>query len=247
MKSLTAILIDDEPHSLGALEIQLSKYCPQIEITASCKTAESGLVAIKASPPDLVFLDIEMPHLNGFQLLDQLKDINFKIIFTTAYDQFAITAFKYSALDYLLKPIDAEDLIKAVQKAVDYKNNQLPQIELLKQNYKNGKPSKIALAYQDGYTFINPDEIIYCESDSNYTKFHLNSGNTLVAAKTLKDVENVLENLDFCRIHKQYLVNLNHIKKYVKNEGSYVIMTNQANLPISRSHKDEFNRLFIKF
>jgi two-component system LytT family response regulator len=246
---MKAILIDDEIHCTASLQIQLKENCPEIQIMAVCNDALMGLQAIQTLKPDLIFLDIEMPRLNGFQLLDALKKQDFAIIFTTAYDQFAVKAFKYSAIDYLLKPIDDEDLIRAVHKAKSKGQSIQPQLEVLEKQLQSPQkpPEKIALAYQDGYVFVNPQEIIYCESDNNYTKFHLSNGQSLISTKSLKEVEEILEDLSFFRIHKQYLINLNHIKKYVKHNGPYVVMNNGIDLTIARNRKDDFQNRFLKF
>lgn len=247
-KMMKAILIDDEVRCTGSLQIQLRDNCPEVEIKAICNSATDGLKAIRQFQPDLVFLDIEMPKMNGFQLLDALQDLHFTIIFTTAYDKFAIKAFKYSALDYLLKPIDDDELKEAVQKA---KTHQLPlqsHLGLLEQQLKSPSktPEKIAISYQDGYAFVNPKDIIYCEADNNYTKFHLSNAPVMISSKNLKDVEELLEDLSFFRIHKQYLVNMNQIKKYVKHDGPYVVMSNGVDLTIARNRKDDFHNLFIR-
>lgn len=247
MKKLNAVLIDDEINSLGTLKQLLQKYCPQVNIIALADTAEKGILAIKKEKPEVVFLDIEMPYLNGFQLLDQLRDINFSVIFTTAYDEYAIKAFKYCALDYLLKPIDKEELILAVKRAGVHKRLYLLQLEILNSVLLGGnKPDRLALACKDGYRFVSFSDIIYCEAENNYTNFYLKDGTTYLASKTLGNIEELLQEYFFFRIHKQYLVNLNHIIKYKKGPSAFIVMSNNATLNIARDRKEDFNNLFLK-
>ncbi len=172
---LKVIIIDDEPDCVKLLALQLKMYCPHVEIVAECTASNDALAQIKALQPDLIFLDIEMPVMNGFQLLEALGTINFSLVFVTAYDKFAVKAFRFNALDYLLKPIDGKDLKVAVQKALLQKPNQ-QQLQSIKQQLYGGEkyhPDKIALPYQNGVTFTEIKNIIYCESDNNYTKFHI--------------------------------------------------------------------------
>jgi len=191
LTSMKAILIDDEKNALEMLEWMLQKNCPEVEIMAMCDSPLEGLEKIKSLKPDVIFLDIEMPQLNGFDLLDRLGKHESDVIFTTAYNQFAIKAFKVCALDYLLKPIDPEDLKAAVQKAANKKNKMSPeQLDLLLSYMKPEKPKskRIALTASDHLIFVETEKIIYCESDSNYTLFFLVDGQKIIVSKTLKDV-----------------------------------------------------------
>ncbi len=243
---LKVIIIDDEPDCVKLLALQLKMYCPQVQIVAECTASSDALVQIKALQPDLIFLDIEMPVMNGFQLLEALGTINFSLVFVTAYDKFAVKAFRFNALDYLLKPIDGKDLKVAVQKALLQKPNQ-QQLQAVKQQLHGGEkyhPDKIALPYQNGVTFTEIKNIIYCESDNNYTKFHMADGKQYTVAKTLGDIQEVLEERNFLRVHRQYLINLNHIKKYVRGEGNYLIMNNEANIPVARNKKEKLIEKF---
>jgi len=218
-----------------------------VQVVATCTSSSEGLEKIKELQPGIVFLDIEMPVMNGFQLLEKTGNINFNLIFVTAYDQFAVKAFRFSALDYLLKPIDGKDLKAAVEKALQRNWPQTQQLGHLKQQLENaGKtlPDKIALPYQNGVTFTEIKLVIYCESENNYTRIHTTDGNQYMVAKTLGDIQEVLEERNFLRVHRQYLINLDHIKKYVKGEGNYVIMSNNQSIPVARNQKD---RLIEKF
>ena len=222
---LKAIIIDDEPDCVKLLSLQLKMYCPQIQVIKECTDSEEGLIKIKELNPDIVFLDIEMPVMNGFQLLEKIGSVQFSLVFVTAYDQFAVKAFRYSALDYLLKPIDGKDLKAAVEKAQIRRWPKEQQISLLKHQLNgNGTalPNKIALPYQNGVTFAEINNVIYCESDNNYTRIHTIDGNVYTVAKTLGDIQEVLEERNFLRIHRQYLINLDHIKKYVRDRKSVV-------------------------
>jgi two-component system LytT family response regulator len=236
---MRAIIIDDEPDAVELLAIRLSQKCRQIEVVATCTSSIKGVAAIIELRPDVVFLDIEMPQMNGFQVLEAVEGIPFALIFVTAYDKFALKAFRYSAIDYLLKPIDSHELIQAIGKIE--KQTSKEQVNHLRNQYFNGPktvPDKIALPYQNGVAFVKLSEILYCESDDNYTKFYLPDGQTYLVTKPLKEVQELLEEQGFLRIHRQYLINLNHIKKFVKGEGSYVIMTNGQSIPVSRLHKE---------
>lgn len=246
---MKAILIDDERNALEMLEWMLQKNCPEVEIIAMCDSPLEGLEKIKALKPDVIFLDIEMPQLNGFDLLDRLGKHESDVIFTTAYNQFAIKAFKVCALDYLLKPIDPEDLKAAVQKASGKKNKvSQEQLDLLLSYMKPEKPKskRIALTASDHLIFVETEKIIYCESDSNYTIFFLTDGQKIIVSKTLKDVEEILEGSDFFRIHASYLINMKHVSKFTRGDGGYVVMSNNQHITVSRKKKDEFFEMFSK-
>ncbi|MFT3679227.1 MAG: LytTR family DNA-binding domain-containing protein [Ferruginibacter sp.] len=244
---LKAVIIDDEPDCVKLLGLQLKMYCPQVKVAAECTISEDGLLAIKEHQPDIVFLDIEMPVMNGFQLLEKAGKINFSLIFVTAYDQFAVKAFRFSALDYLLKPIDGKDLQAAVQKASQHHRPDKQQLNMLKQQVygtEKNYPDKIALPFQNGVTFIEIKNIVFCESENNYTRFHTADGQQYMVSKTLGDIQEVLEERNFLRVHRQYLVNLDHIKKYVRGEGNYLVLSNGQNVSVARNQKD---RLIEKF
>jgi two-component system LytT family response regulator len=246
---MTAILIDDEKNALEMLEWMLQKNCPEVDIKAMCDSPLEGLEKIKSIKPDLIFLDIEMPQLNGFDLLDRLGKHDSDVIFTTAYNQFAIKAFKKCALDYLLKPIDPEDLKSAVQKAQNKKSKiSAEQLEMLLNYVKPEKPKtkRVALTATDHLIFVDTDKIVYCESDSNYTIFFLADGQKVIVSKTLKDVEEILEGADFFRIHASYLINMKHVSKFTRGDGGYVVMSNNQHITVSRKKKDEFFEMFSK-
>ena len=247
---IKAVIIDDEKNALDVLDMQLNQFCRDVQIVAKCDSAEKGIAAIKKNNPDLVFLDIEMPHKNGFDVLKETSQFSYDVIFTTAYDQFAIKAFKYSALDYLLKPIDIVELQQAVEKAKNKKGN-FNLDEKIKTLFSQLQPSairtsKIALPVGDGMQFMDPDEIIRCESDSNYTHIFLANGQKITMAKTLKEVEENINGSPFFRIHQSHLVNMNHVGKYIKGDGAYVIMRDGTQIAISRNKKEAFMETFRK-
>ena len=238
---IKAIIIDDERHSCDALKMLLDKCCPQIVVTAICNSGEEGIKKIGELNPQLIFLDIEMPHLNGFQMLEQLTTINFEIIFTTSYDQYAITAFKFSALDYLLKPVDREELQKAVQKVsskITPPVSQQLEILLQKINQPAMTVQRIALPTMQGLEFVPVDSIISCSSSNNYTEFLLKDKKKLLVSRTLKEVEDMLAEHSFLRVHNSHVVNLNAITRYVKGEGGYLVMTDASSVDVSRSRKE---------
>jgi len=247
---MKALIIDDEPDAVEALHLTLMETCPEVVVAGKYTDPGKGLAAIRALRPDLVFLDIEMPVMNGFQLLEELGDLPFALIFATAYDRFAVKAFRYSAVDYLLKPVNPDELRKAVDKAAEKQQIDRAQLDLLRRQLyapDSKRFDKIALPYAHGYTFVELADVMYCESDSSYTKFFLASGEMYLITKTLGDVEEMLSGGDFFRIHKQFLVNMNNIRSYVRGDGGYVIMPNKVNIPVSRIKKDEFTELFTRF
>ena len=241
MNTIKAIIIDDERHSCDALKMLIDKCCPQIQVAAICYSGADAIEKIRALEPELIFLDIEMPNMNGFQMLEQIPTIDFEIIFTTSYDQYAITAFKFSALDYLLKPIDREELEKAVQK-ISKKINPVisQQLEILLQ--KINQPSvpvqRIALPTMQGLEFVPVDSIIHCSSSNNYTEFFLTDKKRLLVSRTLKETEDMLAEHAFLRVHHSHIVNLNAITRYVKGEGGYLIMADGSMVDVSRSRKE---------
>lgn len=245
---IKAILIDDELHCQETLSILLEEYCPNVQVIAKCRSAKQGIETIRLLNPDLVFLDIEMPVMNGFEMLEQLNEITFAIIFTTSYDQYAIKAIRFSALDYLLKPIDASELKTAIKKVEEQRH--LPMAEqfqmLLKQvQGKGGQFTKIAVPTSDGFELIPADNVLYCEANDNYTHLIQKNKNRTVACRSLKEVEEQLKDFQFfVRVHHSYLVNLNEITKYVRGEGGYLIMSDGSTVNVSRSRKESLLKYF---
>jgi len=235
-------------NALEVLEWQLKNFCTDVQVLAMCTSADEAVTAIIQLQPQLIFLDIEMPVKSGFEVLNAFQQPRFDVIFTTAYNQFAIKAFKYAAFDYLLKPIDAADLKAAIERFKNRKTTlTTQQLEVLMNHMgKVPPPEKIALNTADGMMFIKPDQIIRCESQSNYTKIYLTTQQKVTIAKTLKDVEETLQEYHFYRIHNSHLINLQHIEKFVKADGGYVLMTDGEHITVARNRKDGFIEQFSK-
>ena len=239
---IKAVLIDDEKNALEMLEWQLHTYCPQVQVVAICDSADKGIAAIHQHRPELLFLDIEMPKKNGFEVLQAFPSPAFETIFTTAYNQFAIKAFRFAALDYLLKPIDADDLVSSLKRFEQRNDGKFKeQLELLMQHYRQPEvlPEKVSFATQQAVHFIRPETILYSESDGNYSTLFFANGTRLVVSRTLKEVEEVLTHYNFLRIHNSFIINLKHVNRYVKAEGGSIEMTNGSQLPVSRQRKEE--------
>ena len=239
---ISAIIIDDEVHCIDTLSILLSDYCPEVEVMDKCMSAKKGLEAIEKFKPDLVFLDIEMPVMNGFELLEQFKQIPFSVIFTTSYDQYAIKAIRFSALDYLLKPIDPKELITGIQKVQTLKVHPSPdQFRMLIDHVQNRgiKFTRVAIPTSDGFELIPVEHILFCEAKDNYTYFNLKNKKKIIACRMLKEVEEQLNDFSFfIRVHNSYIVNIKEVKKYVRGEGGYVIMSDDSTVNVSRSRKE---------
>lgn len=238
---IKAIIVDDEPNCCEILATLLERYCPQVKVADICYSGKTALTAIIETNPDIVFLDIEMPHMNGFELLEKLQSVNFKLIFTTSYDQYAIKAIRFSALDYLLKPIDREELQNAVKKAMLSIDQPIPQqFEVLMQkiNKTGNGGQKIALPTMEGLLMIAIDSIISCASERNYSILYLKEKKKIVISRPLKEMEELLEDHSFLRVHHSYMVNLKEISKYIRGEGGYLIMSDGSNVDISRSKKE---------
>ena len=255
---LRTLIIDDEPDNVALLALQLARHCPQVDVVGQFTDSPAALVAVQSLRPELVFMDIEMPMLNGFQLLEQLGEVSFQVVFVTAYNQYAVQAFRFAALDYLLKPVDTVDLVNSVRRAeqaVLGRGNQLvtSQLDLLRAYHPAGGatagsglavPTRLALPHANGLTFVDTSQILYAESDSNYTNFVLTTGEKYLVSKTLGDVQDMLESRNFLRVHRQYVVNLDHIKRLVKGEGTYLVLTDGSSIPVSRQQKDRLMERF---
>jgi two-component system LytT family response regulator len=240
---LRTIIIDDEPDSVRLLQLQLTETCPHVDVIATYNSSVKALEKIEGLQPDLLFLDIEMPVINGFELLDKILHLNFSIIFITAYNQYALKAFRFNALDYLVKPIDANDLIEAVTKAEKKIKPSATQLSLLQRQMRGEIATKIAIPSKNGVSFIELNEIVFVEASNNYSKLILSDKRIFTVSKTLKDVQDVLEESHFLRVHRQYIINLNHVKQFNRNE-SILIMDNGEHLPIARNQKE---RLIEKY
>lgn len=241
---LKTIIVEDEEKASLNLKNILHEYCENVEVVDMQEGVASGIAAIKKHKPDLVFLDVKMRGETGFDLLEQIGDINFEIIFTTAHNEYALKAFKFSAIHYLLKPIDIEQLVDAVQRVKEIKNHKFNKgrFDMAIENLKDQKNTfrKIALPTADGLIFIQIEDIIRCESEDNYTYFFLQNESKVLVSKTIKHYEDLLVEHNFFRVHQSHLINLNHITKYHKGEGGYATMVDGSSIPVSRRKKIAF-------
>lgn len=247
---LKAIIVDDEPYCCEILAAMLDADCPGVKVVSICSNGHDALTAIDKFSPDIVFLDVEMPKMNGFEMLEQLQEIKFHLIFTTSYDQYALKAIRFSAIDYLLKPIDREELKRAVEKVKDRFQIPVPQqLELLLQKFKqpSNPVNKIALPTMEGLQMIPIETIVSCESDDNYTNIKLKNGKKLLVTRSLKEIEESLEQHSFIRVHRSYLVNLNEIEKYIKGEGGYLVMSDGASIDVARNKKEVLLRKLLPY
>ena len=242
---IKAFIIDDVEKARSALKSDIKTYCPTVQVICEADGVETGLQLIKNTTPDVIFLDIRMSDGSGFDLIAKLRQqgsIPFQIIFTTAYDEYAIKAFKFSAIDYLLKPVDHEDLIQAVQKikTTDVQSSLKENMELLLESMKSIKTSnkRIALNSIDKIQVVNVDDIIQCESQKNYTLFYLTNKKQVLVTRTLKEFEDMLEGDNFLRVHHSHLINVKHLKEYVKTDGGYAMMSDGSEVPVSVRKKE---------
>lgn len=243
---IKTIIIDDEKKAIDNLKILLTEFCKDIEIVGTASSIKDGLTIITSKKPDLVFLDVEMPYGTGFDLISQLNVIDFQVIFVTAYNQYALQAIKVNALDYILKPIDIDELKKAVEK-IELNVKEDNRLDSLITSLKDSSsPSKIALADDGGYTMVNIDNIIRCEASINYTVFHIENSKSITVSKTLKDFEEILPKEKFVRVHQSHLVNLDKILKYYKTDGGYVLMSDNQTVTVSRRKRVDLENYFLK-
>src|SRR5688572_4169262 len=242
---INAVIIDDEKGSIDTLKWKLENYCPDVNVKASFEVPAEGVSYLKKHPPDLLFLDIEMPMLTGFDVLEELgRNIPFDIIFTTAYDNFGIQAVKFSALDYLLKPVQNKELKESIEKHLKKSRNKIPseQIDTLLNNVqaeRKGKVGKIALASKESIEFVDASEIVCCEANSNYTNVYMSQDRKRVISKTLKEFEDMLAPHRFFRPHNSYLVNLNRVREFIRGDGGFLVMENKMKIPVSKNRREE--------
>jgi len=237
---IRSVIIDDEEHNRQMIRDMILKHCTQLSVVAEADGVKSGLAAIQKHHPDMIFLDIKMDDGDGFDLLEKAGTIDFKVIFITAYEEYAIKAFKFSAIDYLLKPVDPDDLVNAVENAKEQIMIDLKyQLSALSENLNPEKKKTLVLRTIDKIHYIDTKNIIRCESDRNYTFFFLNNNQRIITSSPLKDYEEILEDHCFFRIHKSHLVNLNYIETYIKGEGGFVLLKDKTKIPVAMRKKEE--------
>ncbi len=241
---INSIIIDDEPNNISVLKKMLAAFCPQINIVAEAEDAKQGIIVIQKNKPSLVFLDIEMPYGNAFDLLDKLMPIDFEVIFITAFNEYAIKAFKYSALDYLLKPVNINELEIAINKAVERIGTKTlnAQLNNLLQNLqkKNETMRKVALHKKEGLIFVPVEDIIRCEASGAYTFFFVKGHGKIISSKNMKEYEAILPESIFFRAHHSHMINLGEIKKYHRGRGGFVEMNDGAKIDIAVRRKESF-------
>ncbi len=241
---IKAVIVEDELKGINNLKNLLSKYCEEVSIIGEAKSVEEGVQLFREGMdrPDVAFLDINLPDGLVFQLLNQLPNINFDIIFVTAYEKFAVKACQYSSIGFIIKPIDPDELQEAVARIRSDKGNKINQrLELFSQHYNNPNAfEKMSISALDGIYFINIKDIIRCEAEDNYTHIHLKSGEKITASKTIKAYEELLSGVNFYRVHKSHLINLNYMRKFVKGDGGYLVMDDGIKIEVSRRRRPAF-------
>lgn len=242
------VIIDDEPDARFTLKTMLQKYCPDINVAGEAEDVISGVSLIRLTKPDIVLLDIHLGKEMSFDILDKFSNPSFRVIFVTAFDIYALKAFRYFALDYLLKPVDPDLLLKGIDKAKeDIAKNRLyhEQYNGLLESHRTKTFNKIALPSSEGVTFIALENILYLQSDANYCSFFTQNGEKMMVSKPLKNFEEILPKKTFCRVHHSYILNIRHVKKYLKEDGGYALLENGKKIPISRRRKEYFMNLLV--
>lgn len=240
---LRSIIVDDEPDAVNFIQSLTDTYCPEIEVVGKAYSAMEGTRLIRDLNPDLVFLDVEMPHGSGFDLLANFRQKSFDVIFITAFNHYAIKAIKFSAVDYILKPININEFLEAVRKVIESRSEKATMhgnFETLFENLRSSLPHKLAIPTSDGMEYLNTNEIIRIEADRSYSMFYMTNGRRFLVSKNLKEYQEMLSDLHFFRVHNSHLINLDYVKKYYRHDGGYVEMTDGSTVAISRNKKDLF-------
>jgi two-component system, LytTR family, response regulator len=241
---LRAILVDDEENALNSLKQKIIQHCDTVKIIAACTVPDEAIEKINLLQPDLIFLDIEMPGINGFSFLQKLDHKNVEVIFVTAYDHYAVKAIRFSALDYLVKPVDLDELKAAVDRAIEKRNTAMPnqRLDMLLDQISRPQKSfnKIAIPTHEGMQFIKVNDIIYLEAHVNYTHIFLKDNLKYIVSRTIKDFEEILPTEIFFRIHNSYIINKDYLEKYIRGEGGQVVLSNGTVLDVAKRKKAEF-------
>lgn len=243
-KKLKAVIIDDESNAVDFINSIIMEYCPELEVAGKAYDVTDGIDKILEVKPDLVFLDVEMPNGTGFDLLTHFPEKDFDVIFITAFNHYAIKAIKFSAVDYILKPINISELLEAIKKVIQKRASSSSHgnenLKVLIENLKSSTPSRLAIPTADGMEYLNPKEIIRIEADRSYSWFYLTGDRKILVSKNLKEFQDLLGDRNFFRAHNSYLINLRYVRKFVRKEGGYIEMQDGAQIPVSRSRKDLF-------
>jgi two-component system LytT family response regulator len=240
---LKTLIVDDEPDAVNFIRSIISEYCPALEVVGTANSAREGVMVIHEKQPDLVLLDVEMPHGSGFDLLVQFPEKKFDVIFITAFNHYAIQAIKFSAVDYILKPININEFIQAVTKVLEKRSTtsyRTERYEALFENLRTTPPPRLAIPTADGLEFLNPHDIIRIEADRSYSWFYLTGGKKILVSKNLKEFQDLLNGRNFFRPHNSHLINLEHVKKYIRHEGNTAVMADGSHIPVSRNNRDLF-------
>lgn len=243
-RKLRTIIIDDEPNSVDFIDSLILRYCPELEIAGKAYDVSEGVRVVKDSKPDLIFLDVEMPNGTAFDLLSHFPDKDFDVVFITAFNHYAIKAIKYSAVDYILKPINIKEFIESVKRVVEKRLGEKPgsreNIRVLMENLKSTSPSRLAIPTSDGMEYLNPKYIIRIEADRSYSWFFLSGERKILVSKNLKEFQDILDKRNFFRPHNSHLINMGYVRKFVRKEGGYIEMLDGSQIPVSRNRKDLF-------
>jgi two-component system LytT family response regulator len=243
-KKLKTIIVDDERDAVEFISSIIGEYCPSLEVVGKAHNVIEGVPLIKEKKPDLVFLDVEMPNGTGFDLLTHFPEKDFDVVFITAFDHYAIKAIKFSAVDYILKPINISEFIEAVNRVIQKRSEKPSQsnenFKILMENLKSALPTRLAIPTADGMEYLNPKDIIRIEADRSYSWFFITGNRKILVSKHLKEFQDLLSDRYFFRSHNSYLINLKYVKKYIRRDGGYIEMQDGAQIPISRNRKDLF-------
>lgn len=250
-EKLKTVIIDDEPDAVGFIDSIIGEYCPELEVVGKAGNVVDGVSEINLKKPDLVFLDVEMPNGTGFDLLAQFPEKVFEVVFITAFNHYAIKAIKFSAVDYILKPININEFIEAVKRVInkrkDKTSNSSDALRMLMENLRSAHPSRLAIPTSDGMEYLNPKDIIRIESDRSYSWFFITGNRKVLVSRHLKEFQDLLGDRNFFRSHNSHLINLRFVRKFIRKEGGYIEMQDGAQIPISRGRKDLFLAHMAKF
>ncbi len=248
---LKTVVIDDEQNAVDFIISIISEYCIDLEVSGQANNVSDGVSLIGKVHPDLVLLDVEMPNGTGFDLLSHFPEKDFDVVFITAFNHYAIKAIRFSAVDYILKPININEFIEAIQRVVVKRSKQAPgsdqKLKVLMENLRTPIPSRLVIPVSDGLEYLNPKDIIRIEADRSYSWFYLTGDRKILVSKNLKEYQDLLGDRSFFRPHNSFLINLRYVKKYVKKEGGYILMTDGSQIPVARSRKDIFIEHMARF